>query len=96
MRLRENGMNVTRTLFSGGKKHVNKVVKCTITKVDAVDGCNKEHTTNYRTMPEGPELRLAANFINKVASQHLFSGKVIKSDLATKLTEVPFEVRFTG
>ena len=44
-------------------------------------------------MPEGPELRLAANFINKVASQHLFSGKVIKSDLATKLTEVPFEVR---
>jgi len=42
-------------------------------------------------MPEGPELRLAANFINKVASQHLFSGKVIKSDLATKLTEVPFE-----
>ena len=44
-------------------------------------------------MPEGPELRLAANFINKVASQHLFSGKVVKSDLATKLTEVPFEVR---
>ena len=44
-------------------------------------------------MPEGPELRLAANFINKIASQHLFSGKVIKSDLATKLTEVPFEVR---
>ena len=43
-------------------------------------------------MPEGPELRLAANFINKVASQHMFSGKVIKSDLATKLTEVPFEV----
>ena len=44
-------------------------------------------------MPEGPELRLAANFINKVASKHLFGGKVIKSDLATKLTEVPFEVR---
>ena len=47
-------------------------------------------------MPEGPELRLAANFINKVASQHLFSGKVIKSDLATKLTEVPFEVRVSN
>jgi len=42
-------------------------------------------------MPEGPELRLAANFINKVASQHLFTGKVVKSDLATKLCEVPFE-----
>ena len=43
-------------------------------------------------MPEGPELRLAANFINKVASQTLFTGKVVKSDLATKLVEVPFEV----
>lgn len=42
-------------------------------------------------MPEGPELRLAANFINQVASKHLFTGKVIKSDLATKLCEVPFE-----
>jgi len=42
-------------------------------------------------MPEGPELRLAANFINKVASTHLFTGKVVKSDLATKLVEVPFE-----
>ena len=44
-------------------------------------------------MPEGPELRIAANFINQVASKHLFTGKVIKSDLATKLCEVPFEVR---
>ena len=42
-------------------------------------------------MPEGPELRLAANFINQVASKHLFHGKVVKSDLATKLCEVPFE-----
>ena len=42
-------------------------------------------------MPEGPELRLAGIFINKVASQHLFSGKVVKSDLATKLPEVLFE-----
>lgn len=42
-------------------------------------------------MPEGPELRLAANFINKVSSQYPFTGKVIKSDLATKLAEVPFE-----
>jgi len=42
-------------------------------------------------MPEGPELRIAANFINQVASKHLFTGKVIKSDLATKLVEVPFE-----
>merc|ERR1712217_887116 len=52
-----------------------------------VDG----NDTLIRSMPEGPELRLAANFINKVASQHLFTGKVVKSDLATKLCEVPFE-----
>ena len=44
-------------------------------------------------MPEGPELRIAANFINEVASKHLFTGKVIKSELATKLCEVPFEVK---
>ena len=42
-------------------------------------------------MPEGPELRLASIFINKVASTNLFSGKVVKSDLATKLVDVPFE-----
>ena len=47
-------------------------------------------------MPEGPELRIAANFINQVASKHLFTGKVIKSDLATKLCEVPFEVKQLG
>ena len=47
-------------------------------------------------MPEGPELRIAANFINQVASKHLFTGKVIKSDLATKLCEVPFEVKHLG
>ena len=52
-----------------------------------VDG----NDTLIRSMPEGPELRLAGIFINKVAAKHLFTGKVIKSDLATKLPEVPFE-----
>ena len=47
-------------------------------------------------MPEGPELRIAANFIHQVASKHLFTGKVIKSDMATKLCEVPFEVKQLG
>jgi hypothetical protein len=42
-------------------------------------------------MPEGPELRLASQFVNKVASKHLFSGPVVKSVLASKLPEVPFE-----
>ena len=47
-------------------------------------------------MPEGPELRLAANFVNKVAAQHLFCGKITKSELAIKPThhpEVPFEAK---
>ena len=44
-------------------------------------------------MPEGPELRLASIFINKVASKNFFTGKVVKSDLATKLVEVPFEAK---
>ena len=44
-------------------------------------------------MPEGPELRLAANFVNKVAAQHRFYGKITKSELATKPTHHP-EVLF--
>ncbi len=42
-------------------------------------------------MPEGPELRLAANFVNGVSANHLFTGKVVRSEVATKLPEVPFE-----
>ena len=41
-------------------------------------------------MPEGPEIRLACNFINKVASCNVFGGKIIKGEKATKLDEVPF------
>ena len=47
-------------------------------------------------MPEGPELRLASMFINQVAAKHKFSGKVTKSELATKPNhhpEVPFEAK---
>ena len=44
-------------------------------------------------MPEGPEIRLASNFINLVASNNTFSGKVIKGEKATKLVEVPFEAK---
>ena len=42
-------------------------------------------------MPEGPEIRLASIFINQVASNHKFGGKVVKGEKATKLAEVPFE-----
>ena len=55
--------------------------------------CGTQTNQTSANMPEGPELRIAANFINQVASKYLFTGKVIKSDLATKLCEVPFEVR---
>jgi len=41
-------------------------------------------------MPEGPEIRLASNFINKVASCNVFGGKIIKGEKATKLDDVPF------
>ena len=47
-------------------------------------------------MPEGPELRLAGIFINQVASKFEFTGAVKKSDLATKLPEVPFEAETYG
>ena len=42
-------------------------------------------------MPEGPELRMTAMFINQVASTHVFGGKIIKGEKATKLEDVPFE-----
>ena len=42
-------------------------------------------------MPEGPELRLAAQFVNSVGSRYTFGGAVIKSDLATKHQEVDFK-----
>lgn len=43
-------------------------------------------------MPEGPELRLAAEFINKVSKDRLFGGKVVKSDVSTKNPSVDFQV----
>ena len=41
-------------------------------------------------MPEGPELRLAAQFVNAVGARFTFGGPVVKSDLATKHQEVHF------
>jgi len=43
-------------------------------------------------MPEGPEVRLASNFINKVASCNVFGGKIVKGEKVTKLDDVPFNV----
>ena len=42
-------------------------------------------------MPEGPEIRLASNFINKVATCNVFGGKIVKGEKATKLDDVPFK-----
>jgi hypothetical protein len=41
-------------------------------------------------MPEGPEIRTAANFINKVCETTTFSGPVIRGELAIKLPLVNF------
>jgi len=41
-------------------------------------------------MPEGPEIRLASNFINQIASSNIFGGKIIKGEKATKLEDVLF------
>ena len=41
-------------------------------------------------MPEGPEIRTAANFINKVCETQTFSGPVVRGPLAVKLPLVEF------
>ncbi len=41
-------------------------------------------------MPEGPEIRTAANFINKVCESHVFAGPVVRGHLAVKLPVVDF------
>ena len=41
-------------------------------------------------MPEGPEIRTAANFINLICESHSFSGPVVRGHLAVKLPLVNF------
>ena len=41
-------------------------------------------------MPEGPEIRTASNFINKVCETTTFSGQVVRGELAVKLALVNF------
>ena len=41
-------------------------------------------------MPEGPEIRTASNFINKVSETTTFSGQVVRGELAVKLALVNF------
>ena len=42
-------------------------------------------------MPEGPEIHMAARFINKVSALHSFTGKVVKSEVSVKNPDVNFE-----
>ena len=42
-------------------------------------------------MPEGPEIHMAARFINRVSALHSFTGKVVKSEVSTKNPDVDFE-----
>jgi len=44
-------------------------------------------------MPEGPELHMAARFINQVAKHHKFGGKIVKSEVSTKNPDVDFEAK---
>jgi len=42
-------------------------------------------------MPEGPEIHMAARFINRVSALHSFTGKVVKSEVSVKNPDVKFE-----
>ena len=42
-------------------------------------------------MPEGPELNIAARFVNKICSDRVFSGAVSKSEVSTKNPDVPWD-----
>jgi len=44
-------------------------------------------------MPEGPELHMAARFINQVSKYHKFGGQIIKSEVSTKNPDVPFNAK---
>jgi len=44
-------------------------------------------------MPEGPELHMAARFINQVAKKHNFGGNIVKSEVSTKNPDVEFEAK---
>ena len=41
-------------------------------------------------MPEGPEIHMAARYINQVAKHHKFGGKIVKSEVSTKNPTVDF------
>ena len=41
-------------------------------------------------MPEGPELHIAARFVNQICRGKIFSGKVMKSEVSTKNPDVPW------
>ena len=42
----------------------------------------------FRKMPEGPEIHIAARFINSVASKYRFGGRIDKSEVSTKNPDV--------
>jgi len=44
-------------------------------------------------MPEGPEIHIAAKFINDIAKVHKFGGRIVKSEVSTKNPDVPFSAK---
>ena len=44
-------------------------------------------------MPEGPEIHMAARFINQVAGRHEFGGAIVKSEVSKKNPDVDFDAK---
>ena len=55
------------------------------TKTDSISQC--------KNMPEGPEIHMAARFINQVAGRHEFGGAIVKSEVSKKNPDVDFDAK---
>ena len=50
-------------------------------------------TENFQEMPEGPEIHIAARFINNTAKHHRFGGSIDKSEVSTKNPTVEWSAK---
>ena len=50
-------------------------------------------TENFKEMPEGPEIHIAARFINNTAKHHRFGGSIDKSEVSTKNPTVEWSAK---
>ncbi len=47
-------------------------------------------------MPEGPEIHLAARFINECAAKYMFGGPIVKSAVSTKNPDISWSAKKYG